>query len=248
MREDMSAQFMPLPLAGVVVDALHSSVADHSGLPLERTIDALWSRQALGAVHFPGVIDRPILIAFNDALGNVDLGLVLRPVDAPAEGMSVAARLAAILVRMLEQRPFPAPALVEVALAIRLAHGEHAKGTSAGADVRKLATWQSEQAVAFMDARMQEGFTTADVAAQCGMSSARFSIAFRLSFGASIRQWVIQRRVELAQRMLTNDSASLETVAAACGFSEQCHFTRQFSRLVGVPPGAWRRRQHVLTA
>ena len=239
---------MPLPPKGVLVDAHRSSVADQCGIALERTIDTLWSRQSLGAVQYPGANAEPVLIAFSDPCGAVALGLVLRPVAGPAEDMSVAARLAGILVRLLAQCPLPTTALVEVALAVRLAYGEHMPVPSPGTGVRKLAAWQCEQAVAYMDARLQDGFTTADVAAQCGMSAARFSVAFRLSFGASIRQWVIQRRVERAQQMLTSESVSLETVAAACGFSEQCHFTRQFSRLVGVPPGAWRRRHHVLTA
>ncbi len=247
MQQDISAQFMPLPPTGVLVDPVRSSVTDHSGPSLERTIDALWSRQSLGAVHYPGALALPILIAFSEPCGKVGLGLVLRPVDDSGD-MPVVARLAAILVRLLEQNPLSAAALVEVALAVRLAYGEHTPQPSRGAGVRKLAAWQSEQAIAFMDKRLPEGFTTADVATLCGMSSARFSVAFRLSFGISIRQWVIQRRVELAQQMLSSASVSLETVASACGFSEQCHFTRQFSRLVGMPPGAWRRRHHVVTA
>ncbi|MGB5182647.1 MAG: AraC family transcriptional regulator, partial [Xanthobacteraceae bacterium] len=30
-------------------------------------------------------------------------------------------------------------------------------------------------------------------------------------------------------------------VALACGFADQSHLTRVFTRMVGVSPGAWRR-------
>jgi AraC-like DNA-binding protein len=33
----------------------------------------------------------------------------------------------------------------------------------------------------------------------------------------------------------------LSVVALTCGFSDQSHFTRVFSRIVGTSPGAWRR-------
>ena len=35
----------------------------------------------------------------------------------------------------------------------------------------------------------------------------------------------------------------LAEIALACGFADQSHFTRVFSRIVGVGPAAWRRAQ-----
>jgi AraC-like DNA-binding protein len=43
--------------------------------------------------------------------------------------------------------------------------------------------------------------------------------------------------------MLTDAGASLADVACATGFADQSHFTRVFSRTVGMSPGAWRRSQ-----
>ncbi len=36
-------------------------------------------------------------------------------------------------------------------------------------------------------------------------------------------------------------NASLAEVALSCGFTDQCHFTRVFTSIAGVSPGAWRR-------
>ena len=54
-------------------------------------------------------------------------------------------------------------------------------------------------------------------------------------------QWLQHRRLERAKQALEKSSASLSAIAVDCGFADQSHFTRTFSRAVGVSPGAWRR-------
>jgi AraC-like DNA-binding protein len=40
----------------------------------------------------------------------------------------------------------------------------------------------------------------------------------------------------------------LSEIALSSGFADQSHFTRVFSRLVGVSPGQWRRSREIETA
>jgi len=44
-----------------------------------------------------------------------------------------------------------------------------------------------------------------------------------------------------AMRLLRSHQLSLSEVTLACGFSDQSHFTRVFTRLSGTTPGTWRR-------
>jgi AraC family transcriptional regulator len=37
----------------------------------------------------------------------------------------------------------------------------------------------------------------------------------------------------------------LAEIALDCGFSEQSHFTRTFTRMVGTSPGEWRRQRRL---
>jgi AraC-like DNA-binding protein len=81
-----------------------------------------------------------------------------------------------------------------------------------------------------------------ELARECRLSSAHFPRAFRRSAGmAPHDDWLIEQRIVLSKKKLRDDRRSLSDVAAECGFTDQSHFTRMFNRIVGVPPGAWRR-------
>ena len=54
-------------------------------------------------------------------------------------------------------------------------------------------------------------------------------------------KWLIEQRIVLSKEKLRDDGLSLSDVATECGFGDQRHLTRQFTRTVGVSPGAWRR-------
>jgi AraC family transcriptional regulator len=49
-------------------------------------------------------------------------------------------------------------------------------------------------------------------------------------------------RVRAATRLLREQGPSLADVAAAAGFADQSHFTRQFRRATGMTPGEYRRQ------
>jgi hypothetical protein len=47
--------------------------------------------------------------------------------------------------------------------------------------------------------------------------------------------------VEVAKNLLRYRESSLSEIALSCGFADQSHFTRVFTRQAGAGPGAWRR-------
>lgn len=81
----------------------------------------------------------------------------------------------------------------------------------------------------------------ATVARACGLSRGYFIRGFKEATGKTPHQWALSQRVEQARGMLIDTPMSLADIALACGFADQSHFTRVFSRMTGLPPGGWRR-------
>jgi AraC-like DNA-binding protein len=104
-----------------------------------------------------------------------------------------------------------------------------------------LAPWQERRAKEVIRAGLKGGVPLKELARECGLSVAHFSHAFRRTLGVAPHNWLIEERIVLSKEKLRDDRLSLTDVAAECGFSDQSHFTRHFTRAVGVSPGAWRR-------
>jgi AraC-like DNA-binding protein len=72
------------------------------------------------------------------------------------------------------------------------------------------------------------------------MSVVQLERATRRIIGISVRQLLVRFRVERAIGLLAATDLSLSDVAVRCGYYDQSAFTRQFRRVVGVSPGAYR--------
>lgn len=134
-----------------------------------------------------------------------------------------------------------------VALALT-AHVAHAYGgMRAISHPRRggLAPWQVHRATALLRENLSGEIPLSRLATECGLSVRHFSRAFRISTGVPPHRWLLKIRVERAKELLHNPTVPLADIALGCGFSDQSHFTRVFTAMVGVSPGAWRRIQEI---
>ena len=106
-----------------------------------------------------------------------------------------------------------------------------------------LARWQERRAKELIDANLANEISLGTLAAECGLSTSHFARAFRLTTGVPPYQWLLGRRLQQAQTFLRDEDLSIAHIADLCGFSDQSHLTRVFTRATGEPPAAWRRRQ-----
>jgi AraC family transcriptional regulator len=104
-----------------------------------------------------------------------------------------------------------------------------------------LAPCQVRRVTTHIEANLAVPIPMKRLAQVAWLSSSHFSRAFKESFADTPNRYVMRRRVERAQGMMLATDATLGRIAADCGFADQSHFNRQFRRLVGENPLAWRR-------
>jgi AraC-like DNA-binding protein len=80
------------------------------------------------------------------------------------------------------------------------------------------------------------------LAAACGLSIRAFERQFRQAYGSTPHDYVRQMRVRMACRALVHSRTTLADVATRFGFSDQSHFTKEFHRVMGEGPWAYRKR------
>ena len=94
-----------------------------------------------------------------------------------------------------------------------------------------------------LDVRLFTRTTLAEAGLALGASPAHLVRCFTQTFGIAPHQYVVARRIDAARRRLL-DGEPIALVAAGVGFYDQAHFTRQFRRHVGTPPGRYALSTH----
>lgn len=104
-----------------------------------------------------------------------------------------------------------------------------------------LAGWR----LRLIDERLGENLAApslGELARHCNLSVRQLTRGFKVSRGCSIGDYIEQRRVEAAKRLLV-DGESVKTIAFAMGYSSPSSFTYAFRRAVGTSPSQFRQRQ-----
>ncbi|MFW6692060.1 AraC family transcriptional regulator [Streptomyces sp. MAR4 CNX-425] len=138
-----------------------------------------------------------------------------------------------------EDDPLAADSVLRVVLARLLRRhgarlGERAVASAGGRTAAR--------ARALLDERMAAPPTLEALAAELGTSPFALLRAFKAAYGTPPHRWLTDARVRRARRLLDQGLRPAEA-AVAVGFTDQPHLNRHFTRIVGVPPGAYRRER-----
>ncbi len=88
---------------------------------------------------------------------------------------------------------------------------------------------------------LAEPLSLSDLAAHAHMSVRTFTRRFHAEVGESPLQWITQRRVEHARRLLESTDLTVLQVSMTAGFPNPTVLRNHLNTLVGMTPGAYRR-------
>ncbi|MGW6473097.1 AraC family transcriptional regulator [Streptomyces nigra] len=109
-------------------------------------------------------------------------------------------------------------------------------------EVRSAGARVASRAREVLELRMAEPPSLEKLAGDLGTGPFALLRAFRDTYGMPPHTWLTDARVRRARRMLDAGVSPAEA-ALAVGFTDQPHLNRHFSRIVGVPPGAYQRER-----
>ena len=104
-----------------------------------------------------------------------------------------------------------------------------------------LAPWQARRTKTYIETNLSSKIRSKELAKLVSLSLSHFSHAFKDTFGDSPHGYVMLRRLERAQGLISTTNIPLLQIAMECGLADQAHLNRLFDKFVGESPGAWRR-------
>ncbi|WP_183732422.1 MULTISPECIES: helix-turn-helix domain-containing protein [Paraburkholderia] len=153
--------------------------------------------------------------------------------------------LAQVLAFTLDRQHDASPLLIEqlgVTIGTHLVERYGGAPTQSVSPRRRLSSLHEARAKDMLLAKTPGSNSLDEIASSCNLSRSYFIRAFRETTRRTPHQWVLEQRIERARHLLRTSDSPLSEIAVACGFADQSHFTRTFSRLVGTSPGNWRRQ------
>jgi AraC-like DNA-binding protein len=101
---------------------------------------------------------------------------------------------------------------------------------------------QIGRAIAQIHRDPARSWTVAALAQELAMSRSAFAARFTELVGEPVMSYVARWRMQVAVAALTEEGASVGQLAHRLGYRSEAAFSRAFKRVVGVSPGAMRRR------
>ncbi|GAB4527817.1 MAG: AraC family transcriptional regulator [Anaerolineae bacterium] len=105
----------------------------------------------------------------------------------------------------------------------------------------QLSTLQIRRLNEYIEAHIAEKISLSDLAQALSISVPHLERLFRATFHRSVYAYVLEQRIERAKHLLTTSYLTITEVAHNCGFANQSHFTRHFTRSAGISPAHYRR-------
>lgn len=92
----------------------------------------------------------------------------------------------------------------------------------------------------FISYHATENLLVSDIAAYFGYNEKYLSTLFKKYTGISLKQFMIQTKMDIAKGELTDTNHSISQIAYNVGFDDNHNFTNAFKKVTGLTPSAYR--------
>ncbi|CAH7123712.1 AraC family transcriptional regulator [Vibrio chagasii] len=100
----------------------------------------------------------------------------------------------------------------------------------------------TSEVVNFVMDNINKEIRETEIAEKCHCSTTYFSKKFHLHFGVSFRDFVCDKRILLAKKLIEADTESkIAVISYQCGYKDVSYFSRIFKKRTGVTPSSYRR-------
>ena len=114
--------------------------------------------------------------------------------------------------------------------------------------VKELKTIQKDneaylvrKAKEYIDTHYTEQILLEDLARQCSLHPNYFSFLFKKQLGITVRDYILEKRIAVAQELMRDPRRKLLDIALATGYQDASHFNRAFKNVTGISPSQYRR-------
>ena len=109
-------------------------------------------------------------------------------------------------------------------------------------DSRSISDPAVRDAVRFIRERLSEAITNEDIAKAVGISKTRVQVRFRAALGMSIREFVAERRLLRAEKLIVATDLTFADIAERCGFRHHEYLGYVLKKRRGITPRQLRSR------
>ncbi|MDD6632712.1 MAG: helix-turn-helix domain-containing protein [Lachnobacterium sp.] len=89
---------------------------------------------------------------------------------------------------------------------------------------------------------LSDSITTDAIAKELFVSRSHLSHTFKAETGVALSDFIMQKKIEEAKKLLRYSTKSLSAISTYLGFSSQSHFSRVFKKYVGENPRVYRNK------
>lgn len=98
-----------------------------------------------------------------------------------------------------------------------------------------------DHAIEYMKENVSKNPSLKEIADTIGLSPSHFGRMFKAKTGYSTNRYLILLKMQLACKLLDYSDMSIKEISYELGFFDQYHFSKYFSRHIGMPPSKYRK-------